>query len=118
MQLGPSGFEVPPKASRLRVGAKNSEGPNHETFAQIQNNPYFHFFLHLCHQVALKQVDFRCLLFSQFRFVPLSLVVLKLVDWMRLELVRFFVFLLKLVCANVISVTVTFNDVAADGFSV
>jgi len=66
--LGPSGFEVPPKASRLRGGAQNSEGPNHETFAQIQNNPYFHFFLHLCHQVALKAGRFLMSLVSSISF--------------------------------------------------
>lgn len=116
MQLGPSGFEVPPKASRLRVGAKNSEGPNHETFAQIQNNPYFHFFLHLCHQV----VDSRCLLFSQFRFVPFSSVCPKAsrLDEARACEVSIFVFLLKLVCANVIGIIVTLHDVATNGFLV
>jgi hypothetical protein len=68
----------------------------------------------------LVTLDSQCLLFSQFRFVLLSLVYPKATrsNEARVCEVSIFIFLWKLVHANVISVTVTFNDVTTNGFLV
>jgi len=75
---------------------------------------------HVMYLFFLVTLDSRCLLFSQFCFMPLSLVCPKATrsNEARVCEVSIFVFLLKLVHANVISVTVTFNDVATNGFLV